>query len=91
MPTYEYRCDANDRLIEARHKMAETLRTCGELCARAGVPPERTDSEAPVHKLISAGFVSTGASEPACAGDACEVPVCGAGSCGGGGCAGGDF
>jgi hypothetical protein len=91
VPTYEYRCDANDRLIEVRRKMAETLRTWGELCARAGLSPGPTDPQAPVQKLISAGFVSTGAGEPACAADACEAPVCGAGPCGGGGYADGDF
>jgi hypothetical protein len=91
VPTYEDRCDANDRLIEVRHKMAETQCTSGELCARAGISPGQTDSQAPVHKLISAGFVSTGAREPACAAGACEAPVCGAGPCRGGGCDGGDF
>jgi hypothetical protein len=91
VPTYEYRCDANDRLIEVRHKMAETLRSWGELCGRAGISPGRTDSQTPVHKLISAGFVSTRAREPACAADACEAPVCGASPCGGDGCAGGEF
>jgi predicted nucleic acid-binding Zn ribbon protein len=41
VPTYEYRCEANDRVLEIRHKMAERLATGGELCERAGMrgPP----------------------------------------------------
>lgn len=83
MPTYEYRCEANGRLVEVRHNMAERLSTWGELCERAGIPPGKTDPAMPVEKLISAGFVHAGAStrEPACA-----APDCGGGSCGTGAC-----
>jgi predicted nucleic acid-binding Zn ribbon protein len=35
VPTYEYRCDANGRLVEVRHNMAERLATWGEQRARA--------------------------------------------------------
>ncbi|HTV49960.1 MAG TPA: zinc ribbon domain-containing protein [Steroidobacteraceae bacterium] len=94
MPIYEYRCEANGRLVEVTHKMAERLHTWGELCERAGISPGRTDPHAPVQKLISAGFIATGSSEPACAGGACELPACGNGICASGACAsaeGGDF
>jgi predicted nucleic acid-binding Zn ribbon protein len=79
VPTYEYRCAANDRMVEVRHNMAERLATGGELCERAGIPPGKTDAAAPVDKLISAGFINAGAStsEPACA-----APGCGSGFCG---------
>jgi hypothetical protein len=86
VPTYEYRCEANGRLVEVRHKMAERLSTWGELCDRAGIPPGATDPASPVEKLISAGFVGSADREPAC-----EAPGCGSGACGMGGCGAGDF
>jgi len=85
VPTYEYRCEANGRMVEVRHNMAERLATWGELCERAGIPAGKTDPGAPVEKLISAGFISAGTSEPACA-----APDCGSGFCGSGACGMGD-
>lgn len=84
MPTYEYRCGANDRLVEVRHHMDERLATWGELCERAGIAPGKTDPAAPVDKLISAGFINAGAStsDPACAAPACGNGFCGSGACG---------
>lgn len=86
MPTYEYRCEANGRLIEVRHNMAERLSSWGELCQRAGISPGATDPAAPVEKLISAGFIHAGAStstsEPACAAPGCGSGYCGTGACG---------
>ena len=83
MPTYEYRCAANGRVVEVRHNMAERVSSWGELCERAGVSPGKTDPAAPVEKLISAGFIASGASasEPACA-----APECGGGFCDSGNC-----
>lgn len=83
MPTYEYRCAANGAVIEVQHKMAEQLHTWGELCDRAGIARGRTNPKAAVEKLMSAGFVSTGAKE-----SPCDAPVCGSGSCCGGGMCG---
>ena len=77
MPTYEYRCAANGAVIEVQHKMDEKPRTWGELCDRAGIARGRTNPKAVVEKLMSAGFVSTGAK---------DAPVCGSGGCGGGMC-----
>ena len=84
MPTYEYRCEANGRLVEVRHNMAERLSTWGELCERAGIPPGRTEPSAPVEKLISAGFIHGGTSttESACAAPGCGNGFCGSGACG---------
>ena len=90
MPIYEYRCAANGRVVEVSHKMAERLRTWGELCTRAGIAPGRVDPGSRVEKLISAGFISSGSPEPASATGVCEAPVCGAGPCGTGYCAGGE-
>ena len=83
VPIYEYRCEANGRLVEVRHNMAERLATWGELCERAGISPGKTDPGTPVEKLISAGYINagTGRSEPAC-----EAPACGSGFCGSGAC-----
>lgn len=84
MPTYEYRCEANGRLVEVRHGMAERLSNWGELCERAGIAPGQTARETPVEKLISAGFINAGAStgEPACAAPGCGSGYCGSGACG---------
>lgn len=81
MPTYEYRCAANDRLVEVQHKMADSVNTWGELCTRAGISPGRTDPSAPVEKLMSASFVAGkgAANAPAC--DFTESP-CANGPCG---------
>jgi predicted nucleic acid-binding Zn ribbon protein len=87
VPTYEYRCEANGRLIEVRHNMAERLSTWGELCERAGISTGRTDPASPVEKLISAGFINSGAGPNA---PACAAPDCGNGSCGTGACSFGD-
>lgn len=88
MPTYEYRCASNGRLVEVRHKMSERLSSWGELCERAGVAPGRTDPAAPVEKLISDGYIGTGAPSSA---PACDAPMCGTGACGSGMCGAGDF
>jgi len=93
MPTYEYLCETNGRVLEVRHKMAEQLATWGELCARAGVATGRTDPRAPVRKLISAGFIGSGAPRgagawdgPVCGSGACEAGECATAPCGGGMC-----
>jgi predicted nucleic acid-binding Zn ribbon protein len=31
MPTYEYHCPSNNRIVEVSHKIAEKLSTWGEL------------------------------------------------------------
>ncbi|MGQ9660578.1 MAG: zinc ribbon domain-containing protein [Thermochromatium sp.] len=82
MPTYDYRCDANDRVIEVNHRMGETLTTWGELCARAGIELGDTPADAPVHRIATGGNVITSSNlgsgrEP--------MPSCATGSC----CAGG--
>jgi predicted nucleic acid-binding Zn ribbon protein len=83
MPIYEYRCEANGRVVEVSHKMTEKLTTWSELCERAGIAPGKTVSNAPVIKLMSAGFVNTGSASP------CEssAPPCQTGEgCGRGTC-----
>ncbi|HLW24817.1 MAG TPA: zinc ribbon domain-containing protein [Steroidobacteraceae bacterium] len=81
MPTYEYHCASNDQLVEVQHKMSEKIHTWGELCRRAGISSGSTPLQAPVEKLMSAGFIGkaggSGAESPSC-----ELPMCGAGACG---------
>ena len=81
MPTYEYRCEANGRVVEVNHKMAERLTTWGELCERAGLKAGTTAANAPITKLISGSFVNTGSSisdTPPCE---TGMPCCGGGMC----------
>lgn len=81
MPTYDYRCPANGRVVEVRHGMAEQLTTWGELCRHAGIEPGDTPSDSPVERMISAAGVVNSSSlrNP-------EPPACGSGGCGGGMC-----
>jgi predicted nucleic acid-binding Zn ribbon protein len=81
MPTYEYLCEANGRTVEVSHKMTESISRWAELCERAGIAPGKTAADAPVKKLISGGYVNTGAS------DGYAAPPCGTGGpCRGGVC-----
>ena len=81
MPTYDYRCEANGRVVEVRHGMNEVLETWGDLCDRAQVERGDTAADTPVKRLITGGNVvsSSALSNP-------EAPSCGSGGCGGGMC-----
>jgi len=80
MPTYDYRCETNGRVVEVKHAMTELLTTWGELCQQAGLELGETSPQAPVTRLITGGqFISSSR-----LGDA-PAPSCGAGPC----CAGG--
>lgn len=81
MPSYDYRCQANGRVVEVRHGMSESVATWGELCARAGIDLGATPADSPVERLISASQVVRSASlgsAPPCA----SGPCCGGGGCG---------
>ncbi|EXJ16760.1 FmdB family zinc ribbon protein [Imhoffiella purpurea] len=80
MPTYDYRCDSNGRVIEVNHRMSESLATWGDLCARAGIETGDTPADAPVHRLATGGNVISSASL-----GSGNAPACPTGSC----CAGG--
>jgi hypothetical protein len=80
MPTYDYRCDINGRVVEVSHRMSEKIATWGELCSKASIAPGDTALETPVMRMATGGNVirSIGIkSDPA--------PACSTGSC----CAGG--
>ena len=80
MPTYDYRCEANQKVYEVKHSMSERLDTWGELCERAGFSAGGIALDTRVTRLITgAGLVkSSSLKNP-------EAPPCMAG----GGCAGG--
>ena len=83
MPTYDYRCEANQEVYEVKHSISERLDTWGELCERAGRSAGDTPSAAPVRKIPVAGNVVPRSSlgsgpEPVCsAGPACCRGMCG--------------
>ncbi len=62
MPYYDYYCAANDRTVEVRHSMSETLRTWGELCERAGLSTDETPADAAIERKVTAGVPLTGRS-----------------------------
>ncbi|MBN1377940.1 MAG: zinc ribbon domain-containing protein [Gammaproteobacteria bacterium] len=73
MPSYDYHCPANDRTVEAKHRMSETISTWGELCENAGIDPGNTDLKSPVEKVFTCCQVSTRSATP-------ELP-CGRSKC----------
>jgi hypothetical protein len=82
MPTYDYRCEANGRIVEVNHRMSEKLATWGELCAKAGIEADDTPADTPVTRMATGGNIigaSAGGSLP-------PMPSCGGGGCGGGMC-----
>ena len=78
MPKYDYRCELNGQTVEVSHAMNDAINTWGELCALAGIDTGETPLNSPVHKIISGGFVATGASSQASA-HTCTAPTCCAG------------
>ena len=60
MPTYDYRCDSNGRVVEVNHRMSEEVANWGDLCARTGTDPGDTPLDAPVKRLATGGHVLTG-------------------------------
>ncbi len=85
MPTYDYSCPANGRVVELMHRMSETIGNWGELCARAGIEPGDTPAEAAVVRLATGGNIISsssrgGGSAPPCnSGGCCSGGMCGLG------------
>jgi hypothetical protein len=82
MPTYDYLCEANGRVVEVKHRMSEALSTWGELCARVGMNVGDTPADSAVQRLATGGQIvksgSLGESAPPCG----SGPCCGGGGCG---------
>ena len=83
MPTYDYRCPANEQIVEVNHRMSETLSTWGELCETLGIDTGDTPPDSPVERLATGGNVvnSSALSNP-------QAPACSTGGCCGGGMCG---
>jgi hypothetical protein len=81
MPKYDYRCEQNGQTVEVSHSMNDVVSTWGDLCALAHIEPGETPADSPVHKIITGGFVATGAA-PRPSAHACTAPAC----CSGGVC-----
>lgn len=81
MPSYDYRCEANGRVVEVRHGINDKLTSWGEVCAKADIDTGDTPADAPVQRLITGGGIvgSAALSNP-------EPPPCGGGGCSGGMC-----
>ena len=86
MPTYDYHCPANGRIVEVSHKMADRISTWRELCRKAGLPLDGTSGKAKVEKLMSASGVVHAGSLGSSYERPCDTGPCGGGGCGGGGC-----
>ncbi|VAX14011.1 hypothetical protein MNBD_GAMMA24-1474 [hydrothermal vent metagenome] len=76
MPTYDYACEENGRVVEVQHRMNEVITSWGELCERVGIDAGNTPKDTPVKKLATGGQVvrssSLGDSAPACASGGCS-------------------
>lgn len=83
MPTYDYLCEANGKVLEVKHRMSENLSTWDELCQLAGVEPGDTPGNSPVKRLATGGQVVRSSS----LGEG-SAPACSTGSCCGGGMCG---
>jgi len=83
MPTYDYRCTANGRMVEVIHRMSEQIATWGELCEKVGIEVGDTPREVPVTRMATGGNLvkSTGLGgdfAPACStGRCCPGGMCG--------------
>jgi hypothetical protein len=81
MPTYDYHCPVNDKIVEVKHRISESVNSWGELCQLAGIEVGDTPADAPVEKLITGGGIlksNSMGSEPPCV----SGPCCGGGGCG---------
>jgi hypothetical protein len=59
MPTYEYLCPENGRVVAVFHAMSTRIATWGELCDQAAIDAGPTPHDAPVQRQIGAGFAMT--------------------------------
>lgn len=59
MPTYDYICPANGRVVEVSHRMSDSVSTWAELCERTGTELDSTPADSPVQKKICAPAVAT--------------------------------
>lgn len=82
MPTYDYKCEANGRIVEVNHRMSDELKTWGELCEKAGIEPGDTPADSAVSRMATGGNVITSGSSSG----GSDLPPCATGGCAGGMC-----
>lgn len=56
MPLYEYYCEDNQKTIEVKHGMSETVDTWEKLCGLASIDLGETPGKAKVKRVISGGM-----------------------------------
>ena len=83
MPSYDYLCPANKRIVEVAHSMRTRVSTWGELCQLAGLELGDTAASEPVQRCIGSGIQirSRATHAPttpggATSGSCCGVPGC---------------
>ena len=79
MPSYDYRCEANGKVYDVKHRMSERISTWGDLCRVGNMDAEGISLDTPVTRILSTGGVvkSSSLKNP-------EAPPC----MSGGGCQG---
>ena len=45
MPSYDYLCEANGRVVEVKHRMSDKLSSWGQLCEQAGIDAGDTPAD----------------------------------------------
>jgi hypothetical protein len=59
MPTYDYRCENDGRVVSVWHSMQHRPATWGELCALTGADRGDTPADTPLTRLVAASCVIT--------------------------------
>lgn len=76
VPLYDYRCPANNRTVEVRHSMHETITSWAELCRLTGMDPGDTPADSPVERLVCIPTMLVKPGTPH-SGGCCGMPGCG--------------
>jgi predicted nucleic acid-binding Zn ribbon protein len=82
MPTYDYRCEANNKIYEVKHPMSLSPKTWAELCKVTGMEMKNIPGNTPVTKV----FNTIGVVKPTSLKTLGLQPPCKADGCGGGAC-----
>ncbi len=84
MPTYDYRCEADQKVYEIKHSMSVLVKTWGELCDIGNIDPGDMAPDTKVTRLISgSGVVRSSVlrnpeAPPCMSGGGCSGGACGA-------------
>ncbi len=83
MPTYDYRCEADQQVYEVKHSISEKLTNWAELCEKLGISQGEIKPDTQVTRLISGGgLVKSSAlknpdAPPCMSGGGCPSSGCG--------------